>query len=100
MIVSLNTHDPSLEGSSHAWPLSNISAAHSGYAYVGSKPVGAAAAGARVDHRLDWHAFLAANGPTDQRADAATPRDFSGREIERRAARALRYHRPDDISRQ
>ena len=69
-------------------------AAHSGYAYVGSKLLSevAAAAGARIDHRpFDWHAVLAANGPNP--TNGLTPQRqayFSGREIERWAeARGL-----------
>ena len=60
--------------------------AHSGYAYIGSKllPEVAAAAGARIDHRpFDWHAVLAANGPSP--TNGLTPQRqayFSGREIE------------------
>ena len=64
-----------------------VYAAHSGYAYIGSKLLSevAAAAGARIDHRLvDWHAVLVANGPNP--TNGLTPQRrayFSGREIER-----------------
>ena len=60
-------------------------AAHSGYAYIGSKLLSevAATAGARIDHRpFDWHAVLAANGPNP--TNGLTPQRrayFSGREM-------------------
>ena len=71
-----------------------VYAAHSGYAYIGSKLLSevAAAAGARIDHRpVDWYAVLVANGPNP--TNGLTPQRrayFSGREIERWAeARGL-----------
>ena len=62
-------------------------AAHSAYAYIGSKLLYeiAGRAGARIDHRpFDWHRVVAANGPG--RINTLTPGRrayFSGREIER-----------------
>ena len=62
-------------------------AAHSVYAYIGSKLLSeiAGRAGARIDHRpFDWHRVVAANGPG--RINTLTPGRrayFSGREIER-----------------